>query len=200
MDAIAAPDVIKHNSAIIKKWYYEDSPRRIFFNQLLNHLAPQPLKIVQVGAIEEISLAWRIWSGWSDVHFGMYIKQHGGSLAICDINEQHLRNSAFLAEVFGYRETIATILGKAEEIFLTHSATNWGTNLLSLANIIYLDGANDPEETLLQLQYIRTDKSIVIVDDWEIKGQAIDRDQWPFQIMPISQELSMGLLDVRKTT
>lgn len=191
-NALASPDVIENNSAVIKRWYDEDAPRNAFFNQLLSHLAPSQLNILQVGAIEEISLAWRLWSGWSDVHFGHYIKQYGGSLIILDINEEHLRNSAFLSELYGYRDSTTFLCGRAEEVFMS------GESALPLAHVVYLDGANDPKETSLQLQYVRTDRAIVIIDDWEIKGQEIDTDQWPFQLMHISQDLTMGLLDVRK--
>jgi hypothetical protein len=115
-------EVMKTNSDVIRRWYEEDSPRKLFFDQLLAYFAPRPIKIIQVGAIEQISLAWRIWSGWSDVHFGHYIKKYGGSLIVVDIDETHLRQSAFLAELFGYADKMSVILGRGA----THRSGRFG--------------------------------------------------------------------------
>ena len=181
-------DAMEANKKIIQRWYQEDSPRRAFFDQLFSHFAPNPINVYQVGAVEQISLAWRLWSGWSDVHFGHYIKEHGGELRVIDIDEEHLRNSAFLADLFGYGDKLTPRLGRG------------GQGLIPKADIVYLDGSNEPDETWLQLQHTWYEYSIVVVDDWDIKGASIDIDNWPFQIIDIAKDLKMGIMDIRKST
>ena len=108
------------------------------FRKVLDEANGRPLNIFQVGAIETLEgLAWRMGSGWSDIIWGEYIKQYGGSLTIVDINMNHLGHSLLAAQKLGYE--VDLIYGDATDHIESRDY-----------DIYYLDGSNDPKETLEQ--------------------------------------------------
>jgi len=133
------------------------------FYDLLEDYKPNPIQVFQVGAIESFKEAWRIGSGWSDTIFGSYINEYGGKLTVCDINLDHLANSSFAGSCLGYNVDI-----------LYGDAINFIKDL-SDQTIYYLDGSNDPEETLAQFNAIKTKSSTIIVDDFKIKGTSLPK-------------------------
>jgi len=166
---------------------YELSPvsvRDPIFKKILESLAPAPIKIFQVGAIETFEgLRWRIFSGWSDIIWGEYIRKHGGELTVVDININHLAHSALAASKLGYE--INTIYGDAIDHI---GAQDY--------DIYYLDGSNHPRETLDQYNKIKHTNSIVIIDDYSIKGELIDKIKPPNAVIhDIFQ--SVAVIDLR---
>ena len=137
--------------------------RDVIFGNILKHLKPNPLSIFQVGAIETFNSDWRIGSGWSDIIFGKYMKENGGELTVVDINLDHLANSSLAARTLGYK--INLLYGDAVE-YIGKAGYN---------HIYYLDGSNDPKETLDQLNSISHDNCLVIVDDFYIKGKLLPK-------------------------
>lgn len=138
--------------------------RDVIFNDLLQRVKPNPIRIFQVGAIETFSVDWRLGSGWSDIIFGNYIREHGGQLTIADINLDHLANSSLASRVLKYE--VDLIYGNATE-YIGESGYN---------DIYYLDGSNDPKETLDQLNNIGHGNCVVIVDDFDIKGKLLPKE------------------------
>ena len=135
------------------------------FNSILDQLRPLPVSICQVGAIETFDSDWRIGSGWSDLIFGKYVKEHGSELTIVDINLDNLANSFLASQQLGY------------EVVLIHDdAARYLGNLDWNHHIYYLDGGNEPEQTLEQFNKIKDKDSIVIIDDFEIKGSLLPED------------------------
>ena len=133
------------------------------FNKVLESVSPAPIKVFQVGAIESFKgFQWRMGSGWSDMIWGEYIRDHGGELTVVDININHLGHSTLAACKLGYE--INTIYGDAIEYI---DAQDY--------DIYYLDGSNDPDETLNQYNKIKHTSSIVIIDDYNIKGTLVDK-------------------------
>ena len=133
------------------------------FNGVLKNVTPAPIKVFQVGAIESFEgFQWRMGSGWSDMIWGEYIRDHGGELTVVDININHLGHSTLAACKLGYE--INTIYGDAIEYI---DAQDY--------DIYYLDGSNDPDETLNQYNKIKHTSSIVIIDDYNIKGTLVDK-------------------------
>ena len=134
------------------------------FNEILSTFDGKPVRIYQVGAIETFSDKFRVFSGWSDLVWGKYIKEHGGELKIMDIDLDHLAHSAFAAQSLGYQVQLCYGDG-AEEI------------LSQDYDIYYLDGSNDPQETLDQYEKIKDKDAVVIIDDYDIKGTLINEDE-----------------------
>ena len=119
----------------------------------------KPVKIFQVGAIESLQTMFRVGSGWSDTIFGAYIKEFGGSLTIADIDLDHLANSHLIGGAMGYKVTLQ--LGDAIE------------SISNDYDIYYLDGAEDPDQTLEQFKKIEQTKSIVLIDDIQSKAVSL---------------------------
>ena len=133
------------------------------FKGILKNLEPAPIKVFQVGAIETFEgLRWRCFSGWSDMLWGEYIREHGGGLTVVDININHLAHSTLAAAQLGYE--INAIYGDAADHITAQDY-----------DIYYLDGSNDPHETLDQYNKIKHTSSIIIIDDYSIKGTLVDK-------------------------
>lgn len=146
---------------IVKKTdSFEFTDRDPIFIEMLALFDNNPIDIFQVGAIETFDVRWRFGSGWSDIIFGNYIKNNGGSITICDIHLDHIANSCFAADHLGYK--INYELNDAAEII---GKKNY--------DIYYLDGGNDPNETEKQFENITADKCVIIIDDLAIKGATL---------------------------
>jgi hypothetical protein len=128
-------------------------------HETLASFTSQPINVFQVGAIESFASHFRLGSGWSDIIFGQYIRQHGGQLTIVDIDLDHLANSAFAAHNLRYN----TVLRYGDAV--QHIKEGY--------DIYYLDGADEPlgnMQTLQQFKKIEHTKSVVIVDDIKTKA------------------------------
>jgi len=136
---------------------FDNTDRDLIFSKVLSLFNGGSVDIFQVGAIETFDERWRYGSGWSDIIFGNYIKNNGGSLTICDIHLDNIANSYFAASHMGYK--INFELADAGEII---SGKDY--------DIYYLDGGNDPNETEKQFNSITAKKCAVIIDDLLIKG------------------------------
>ena len=132
------------------------------FKSILASFCTKPIRAFQIGAIETFNFRWRIGSGWSDLIWGDYIKTHGGSLTIVDINLDNLANSTLAAVKLGYIDQLVTLYGNA----IDHIEEGY--------DIYYLDGSDDPQEMLDQFNKIKHTNSVVIMDDYSIKGTLVD--------------------------
>ena len=157
-----------------------DSPRDPIFKSILDHYNQNPIRIFQIGAIETLdNYLFRIGSGWSDIIFGKYIKTHGGNFSIADISFDHLANSNLIARHIGHNVNLF-----------------YGDGIKYINDtydVYYLDGSNDPKETLAQFNKVISFNKIchIIVDDFSIKGTMIDIPQFPFTIHKIEKGLGV---------
>ena len=156
--------------------------RDYIFDWALSQFNKKPVKIFQVGAIETFKTAWRMGSGWSDIIFGQYIKEYGGKITIADINLDHLCLSVAASHCFKY--DIDVIYGDA--INFIHK---------EIYDIYYLDGSNDPQETLDQFNKIKDNKCIVLIDDFSIKGTLLNNTDYEFSVHSVAN--GVGVFDLR---
>ena len=156
--------------------------RDFIFEFTLSQFKNKPVKIFQVGAIATFRIAWRVGSGWADTIFGPYIENYGGKLTIADINLDNLSHSIFAASSLGYK--IEAKYGDAID-YLDNDTYD----------IYYLDGGNDPQETLDQFNKIKDQKAIVIIDDYSIKGTLIPTDL-DITIYDVANQV--GIIDMRE--
>ena len=156
--------------------------RDYIFHWALSQFKDQPVNIFQVGAIETFRNEWRMGSGWSDMIFGQHIKKNGGKITIADINLDHLCLSMVAASSFGYEVSIFygdAINSIDEEDY----------------DIYYLDGSNDPKETLSQFNKIKNKSCIVLVDDFSIKGTLLAQTDYKFVVHNVAN--GVAVLDLR---
>ena len=150
------------------------------FYEVLKMFNEEPIKILQIGAIESFDSSFRFGSGWSDIFFANYIKKHGGELTVCDPDLNHLANSIASASLLDYN--IHTMFGRAEDFMQPEY------------DLYYLDGSNDPEECKEQMDIIKDSSCVVLCDDFYTKGSMI-KDKFDWQIRPVAN--IMGILDLR---
>lgn len=160
------------------------------FKSLLSSFGGKPVNVFQVGAIESFDDKFRTGSGWSDVMWGEYIKNNGGSLRVVDIDLDHLANSALAATMLNYKVSIT--YGDAIKV------------IEEGYDIYYLDGSNDPDETLEQFKKIMHTESVVMVDDYRIKGTTLhplvalglEKEELKFDLYTNANHV--GVIDMRK--
>jgi len=171
-------------NVLFKKYdnYLPYETRDEIFHNVLKSFNEQPVKIFQVGCIETFNINWRIGSGWSDLIFGDYIKKHGGKLSLCDISLDNIAHSILAANKLGYNiePCYGDAIGFIEQ---------------DVYDIYYLDGSNDPQETLDQFLKIKHNESVVIVDDFQIKGTLLNN--FDFEVFKIAN--GVGVLDLRSS-
>jgi len=155
--------------------------RDFIFNWVLKQYKDKPIRVFQVGAIETFRIDWRVGSGWADIFFGQHIKEHGGQLSIVDINLDNITHSVFAATALGYKVT--PIYGDA----IDHIT-------LEEYDIYYLDGGNDPQETLDQFNAIKDRKCMVLVDDYAIMGTLLPED---LDVTVYDVANKFGVIDLR---
>ena len=155
------------------------------FQSVLKSFEPNSVSIFQVGAIETYNVKWRVGSGWSDLLWGDYINQFSGSLTVVDINLDNIAKSVLASAKRGYE--LKTIYGDAIE----HIKEGY--------DIYYLDGGNDPKETLDQFNKIKHTESVVLIDDYSIKGTLVDNQSvsegYTVDIYRVANDV--GIIDLR---
>lgn len=166
--------------------------RDSLFKNVLSSFGGSPVNIFQVGAIESFEDKFRTGSGWSDIIWGEYIRDNGGSLRIVDVDLDHLANSALAASMLNYEVSIT--YGDAIKV------------IEEGYDIYYLDGSNDPDETLEQFKKIMHTESVVMVDDYSIKGttlhplvkMGVQQGKYKFDLHKNANHV--GIIDLRKGT
>ena len=155
------------------------------FRLVLQSFDTAPVSIFQVGAIETYDIRWRMGSGWSDLQWGEYISTFGGSLTVVDINLDNIAKSVLASIKKKY--DLETIYGDA----IDHIKEGY--------DIYYLDGGNDPKETLDQFNKIKHTKSVVLIDDYSIKGTLVDRQSITEDYIVDIHEVAndVGVIDLR---
>ena len=143
------------------------------FKKILDLFDKRPVNVFQVGAIESLDVKFRIGSGWSDLIFGRYIKEHGGNIVVVDIDLDHIAHSFLVANSLGYPfdGRLGDAIDHIEEGF----------------DIYYLDGADIPvgnQQTIEQFMKIKDTNSVVLIDDAPTKGvflkEYLDEKDIPF--------------------
>jgi hypothetical protein len=148
-------------------WPYRDS----IFEGILKSFDEKPIRVFQVGAIESLETKFRLGSGWSELFWGEYIREYGGSLHVCDINMNHIAHSNFAASNLKYQVNLH--VGDAAECLSKMVADD---SEFVPFDIYYLDGADEPygnQQTLDQFKIIEDHKALVLVDDVPTKGQLL---------------------------
>lgn len=148
---------------------YKERPNEIIdfptrdpvLKSVLSLFSNGPVNVFQIGAIETFETEWRIGSGWADLIWGDYIKKNGGSLAIADLSLTNLAHSTLAAVQLGYVDHLVTLHGDAIEY------------IEEGYDIYYLDGSDDPQEMLNQFNKIKHTNSVVVMDDYSVKGTLV---------------------------
>lgn len=163
----------------ISHFHESIGPRDKFFHEAITHLGGRSARILEVGALRELSPHSRFTDGWSSIFWCDYIAKYGGSLDIVDIDISNLNNC---------RQALEGLAAKIT--FINGDARDYISNDYDL---IYLDGSDDPNEMLDQFLMIDRSKTIILCDDFNSKGSVLRHRHSDFTLMEDSSGLTMAL-------
>lgn len=146
---------------------YDPTPRAEAYLAALSTLGREPSKILEIGTIREHkddTPNWnaRMGDGGSTVYWAEYVTYYGGSLTICDIDDDALKFS---------ERTVKQIPSVSKNIEWING--NGIDHIDNSYDFIFLDGAPGPEETLEQFLKIDREKVTILIDDVWDKGQKV---------------------------
>jgi predicted O-methyltransferase YrrM len=144
-----------------QKLFSEKSARDEVFNDALALLSNKPAKILEIGCLRDLNS--RAGDGWSTLHWANYVEKNGGRLVFCDINAESVDLCLDL---------IRNNFSEIEHVGKAIDGIGWISDHF---NFIYLDGSDNPTETLNQFEKCKTDSQIVLIDDFHTKGVLVDQ-------------------------
>lgn len=127
------------------------------FQDVLRIFDGRPISILEIGAARSLDFYNRQGDGWSSYHYYDYINKNGGVLSICDIDANALNTCKELFEGLNV-ENVRFINGDGLK------------KINDSYDLIYLDGGDDPNDMVQQLNLIDFSKQVVLCDDYHTKG------------------------------
>jgi hypothetical protein len=139
------------------------------FNYLIdNFFKEMPINILEIGCLRDASEGSRRGDGWSDFHWIDYQDKYGGNLTICDISQNNLDVSSSLISNFPRIDSLSVNFLCEDGFKVIKDSSNY--------DFYYLDGGDNPYESLDQFEAIPKNK-IILIDDAHTKGVLI-RDKY----------------------
>lgn len=147
--------------------------RDYIFEYCLSLFDNKPISVLEIGASRNISDDARFGDGWSSIFWALYIEKYGGRLKILDTSNVALGNCKHLLE--GLTIDIDFINTDANEYIKNIGKTEY--------DLVYLDGSNNPHEMLLQFEQIDRKHSIILCDDFNVKGFVLRKKYTDYKLM-----------------
>lgn len=128
------------------------------FLYVLDTFKDAKLNILEIGSLRDLKS--RAGDGWSSVYWADYVDRNGGDFVTSNINSDDLNNCInLISELFPYNEVVY-IEGDGSKTI--------GDDF----DLIYLDGGDDPKETLEQFK--KCGAIPTLIDDFHTKGRLIN--------------------------
>lgn len=138
------------------------SARDTVFIDTLNQFNQRPIKILEIGCLRNLNS--RAGDGWSSIFWAMYVTKFGGSFSTSNTSS----------------DDISVCKGVIDAIFPKNTFSFSTTDGKKLINneydLIYLDGGDDPQETLDQFNMCDLNKTYVLIDDYHTKGSRLPQE------------------------
>lgn len=143
--------------------------RDIVFETVLDYFNKRPIEILEIGCARNLDISSRQSDGWSTCFWANYICENGGYLISFDINKESTENC---------KQLISTWLEKPSfdhsyDIEILNEECIFDSS--SEYDLVFLDGGDDPNETLKQWEVCKFDLSVeaILIDDFHTKGRLI---------------------------
>ena len=139
--------------------------RDIVFKTILDYFNRKSIDILEIGCARNLNTSSRQSDGWSTCFWADYICKNGGFLDIYDIDKKSTDNC---------RQLISAWLDKPE---FDHSYDIEINNKecpldIEQYNLVFLDGGDDPIETLKQYDFFKG-RGVILINDFHTKGRLI---------------------------
>lgn len=138
------------------------STRDVVFKTVTDGFHTAPIRILDVGGIHSSYPLHheRYSDGWSAMFWCDYIHRNGGHIDLVEFDEKNIEISKNVLSYFTDKISIDFHISRGEEYLKTSNQYD----------LVYLDGSNDPNEMLQQYELCNKN-SVVLCDDWNIKGK-----------------------------
>lgn len=152
--------------------------RDFVFKEVLNFFNKAPLRILEIGCSRTLDfITGKSGDGYSSFFWAEYVKEHGGKLTIVDIDETAINNCKTLLSDFN------------DIIFIVGDGINYITEDFDL---IYLDGGDNPVETLNQFNKVNRFKSSILCDDFHTKFCFVRQQNPDFKLYQVNSNHQMA--------
>ena len=151
------------------------------FLDVLSKFENKPINILEIGCARDLNFQARYGDGWSSLFWADYIKENGGSLISCDINQGSLDNVKSLLE--NVEIQFSTILADGSDILKNNNQYD----------LIYLDGSDCPNQMLDQMKLCDLNRSYVFCDDFNQKGVLVAQEYPQHILYILSNDHRMAL-------
>jgi len=135
--------------------------RDVVFETVLDYFENKPIEILEIGCARNLDVGSRQSDGWSTCFWADYISQNKGTLSIYDISDESTSNCRKIINHWW------------KNINCKIFTTAYGGDYKNF-DLIFLDGGDDPRETLNQFE--KTEDSgaeIILIDDFHSKGRLL---------------------------
>lgn len=134
------------------------------FEYTLSQFNRSPLPMIEIGCLTHRTDG-RYGNGNSTMFWAEYIDTYGGEIWTCNNNEEHLSACADVITPTFPDVKIKYVKGDGKQLIEK-------LNKVMDYKLVYLDGSNDPEETLQQFE-LSKDRAYVLIDDFNEKGSTV---------------------------
>jgi hypothetical protein len=144
--------------------------RDIVFETVLDYFDKRPINILEIGCARNLDIGSRQSDGWSTCFWADYLYNNGGNLFVFDIDENSTKNCETITNHW-----LKHIDYDIDSFYVDISNRSVNKfDFRSGINLAFLDGGDDPKETLAQLQECKKNKiELILIDDFHTKGRLI---------------------------
>ena len=149
-----------------------ENDRDKIFKSILEKYNQKPINILEIGCARNLDFNAKAGDGWSTLFFAIYINKYGGSLKVVDIDQNSLNNCKIICSDFD---------------FIKYFQDDGKNHINSNYDLIYLDGADDPNQMVEQYKLIDREKTDILCDDWHSKGTKLSELTKDYIIMKANE-------------
>jgi predicted O-methyltransferase YrrM len=137
------------------------SPRDEVFKDVISFFNKKVINILEIGSLRS---QHRNGDGWSTIFLAEYVNNHGGFLTVSNINADDLNFCKNIIQEVIPEVKIDFVLEDGLKLIEPHY------------DFVYLDGGDDPQDTLNQFNLINKEDTFILVDDFHTKGSLLPKD------------------------
>ena len=155
----------------------QSSRKRASAEAVLDYFNKRPINIIEIGCARNLDINSRQSDGWSTCFWADYVNATSGWLEVYDTNEESLKNC---------KQIVNCWMAKPD-FDHSYDIKFYCENCKDFEDVelVFLDGGDDPNETLDQFNKCKkAETEVILIDDFHTKGRlVIDKPDtlWHFE-------------------
>ena len=142
------------------------------FYRALEYFKLNPINALVIGSERSTDVNGIYGDGWFSFYLGFHIERYGGSLLICDTDPEGLKRGREMLSDFYGRIKIDHVVADGKDVIDKQRF-----------NLVYLDGGDDPFETLVQFEKVNRKEALIFCDDYHGKGVELAKRHKDYEII-----------------